>query len=326
MSTFRPRRGDVPEPPQLGSRRRPIGRPGDARAPGKEYGYIILPSASRGPAPEDALNDNQKYKVVWQVLQALRAHDDRFNAMINKIELKPRTTSSRSSAYPAWTPRRVPAALPQFKAAFVVSSDRRMARRHLRQDRSEGRRPPLLGDVGQGRRRDRRTPHHADQGALDGGDPDLKEVFAGFLDGLRSNLNDSITEDQAIEMLSQHSVTKPVFEALFEDYSFALTTRSRSLCRRCSTSRRANLEQEAESSSPSTRASVDEPRASTTPRASSGSSSSCTEVLQAAFPRAAESLGIVYTPVQIVDFIVRSVEHALKRVRRVDERPRRPHP
>ena len=37
--------------------------------------------------PEAALADNKKYRVVWQVLQALRAHDDRFNAMVNKIEL-----------------------------------------------------------------------------------------------------------------------------------------------------------------------------------------------------------------------------------------------
>jgi predicted helicase len=58
------------------------------RAPGKEYGYVILPiGVPSDRTPEEALKDNQKYKVVWQVLQALRAHDDRFNALINKIEL-----------------------------------------------------------------------------------------------------------------------------------------------------------------------------------------------------------------------------------------------
>jgi predicted helicase len=40
-----------------------------------------------GMAPEEALKNNEKYKIVWQVLQALRAHDDRFNATINRIEL-----------------------------------------------------------------------------------------------------------------------------------------------------------------------------------------------------------------------------------------------
>ncbi|MFZ0463020.1 MAG: DEAD/DEAH box helicase family protein, partial [Candidatus Acidiferrales bacterium] len=57
-------------------------------SPGKKYGYIILPVGVPGDVPpEVALQDNDKYRVVWQVLQALRAHDDRFNATINKIEL-----------------------------------------------------------------------------------------------------------------------------------------------------------------------------------------------------------------------------------------------
>ena len=34
-------------------------------------------------SPEEALKDNNRYKVIWQVLQALRAHDDRFNATVN---------------------------------------------------------------------------------------------------------------------------------------------------------------------------------------------------------------------------------------------------
>src|SRR5207248_2335176 len=53
----------------------------------KKYGYVILPIGIPADlSPEQALADNQKYKVVWQVLQALRAHDERFNAMVNQIE------------------------------------------------------------------------------------------------------------------------------------------------------------------------------------------------------------------------------------------------
>ena len=58
------------------------------RAEGKNYGYIILPiGIPADKTPEEALKDNEKYKVVWQVLQALRADDDRFNATINQLEL-----------------------------------------------------------------------------------------------------------------------------------------------------------------------------------------------------------------------------------------------
>lgn len=57
------------------------------KSPGKDYGYIILPVAvPSGAAPDKALADNKRFKVVWQVLNALRAHDDRFNAVVNSIE------------------------------------------------------------------------------------------------------------------------------------------------------------------------------------------------------------------------------------------------
>src|SRR5699024_10893398 len=56
------------------------------KSPGKDYGYIILPVAvPEGVKPSEALNDNRRFKTVWQVLNALRAHDDRFNAMVNSL-------------------------------------------------------------------------------------------------------------------------------------------------------------------------------------------------------------------------------------------------
>ena len=58
------------------------------KAPGKKYGYIIIPIVIPSDVdPARALDDNERYKVVWSVLNALRAHDDRFNATVNKIEL-----------------------------------------------------------------------------------------------------------------------------------------------------------------------------------------------------------------------------------------------
>jgi predicted helicase len=54
----------------------------------KKRGYVILPVViPAGMEPSEALNDNKVYKVVWEVLQALRSHDDKFDAMIKKLEL-----------------------------------------------------------------------------------------------------------------------------------------------------------------------------------------------------------------------------------------------
>ncbi len=58
------------------------------RSEGKKMGYVILPIGIPSGIPvEQALNNNDKYRVVWQILNALRAHDDRFDATINKASL-----------------------------------------------------------------------------------------------------------------------------------------------------------------------------------------------------------------------------------------------
>ena len=85
------RRGVVHEPAQFAwsISCRPWAAP-CARPTGKEYGYIVLPIAVQAgvdPAAS-ALDDNERFSVLWSVLTcALRSHDDRFNAEINKIDL-----------------------------------------------------------------------------------------------------------------------------------------------------------------------------------------------------------------------------------------------
>jgi Predicted helicase len=49
---------------------------------------------------------------------------------------------------------------------------------------------------------------------------EAKSAFNKFLQSLHYNINNSITQEQAVEMLAQHLITQPIFEALFEGYSF----------------------------------------------------------------------------------------------------------
>ena len=63
------------------------------KADGKQYGYIVLPVAvPAGTDPDLALNDNERFAAVWSVLRALRSHDDRLDAEINKIDLNEKRT------------------------------------------------------------------------------------------------------------------------------------------------------------------------------------------------------------------------------------------
>ena len=64
------------------------------KSPGKTRGYVVLPVViPTGMTPKEALDDNKVYKVVWDVLQALRSHDDQFDAMINKMDLMDKRSS-----------------------------------------------------------------------------------------------------------------------------------------------------------------------------------------------------------------------------------------
>ena len=299
------------------------------RAPGKEYGYVILPiGVPSDRTPEEALKDNQKYKVVWQVLQALRAHDDRFNALVNKIDLnRGKDDQLQVIGVPGFDPdarRRRNCHIKECSRSHSIDEWRDAIYAKIVQKVGDRRYwETWATDVAEIAER-----HTARiKALLDAGDPDLREVFAAFLDGLRRNLNDSITEDQAIEMLSQHSVTRPVFEALFEDYSFAAHNPVSIVMQEVlDVLDRANIQQESESL---------EPFYESVRRRAEGIDNAegkqriivelYEKFFKLAFPRAAESLGIVYTPVEIVDFIIRSVESdSRNRVRRLDKRPRSP--
>ncbi len=292
------------------------------RAEGKKYGYIILPIGIPADVPpEEALKDNEKYKVVWQVLQALRAHDDRFNATVNQIELNKRRPdviqvigvsggesgdeSSSGDGQPKLTQVQETFVFPQLEewkdaiyARIVLKcGDRRyweswakdvaaIAERHTARIRS------LLED----------------------GDRRHREAFAAFVAGLRDNINPSITEEDAIEMLSQHLITKPVFDALFEGYAFSRQNPvSVAMQQMLDLLHDQALEKET--------AALEKFYASVRERASGidnaeGRQRVVIELydkfFRTAFPKTAERLGIVYTPVEVVDFIIRSVEDVLR--------------
>ena len=288
-------------------------------SPGKKYGYIILPiGIPAGMAPEDALRDNTRYAVVWEVLQALRAHDERFNAMVNKIELNrgkdariqiigvgggDDTDRTGDSTRPdkgtqgtlnlEW--------LDQWREAIYAKIVTKVGDRRYWEDWAKD--VAVIAE-----RHTTRITALLDDPTLP-----VHEQFDTFLAGLRGNLNDSITRADAIDMLAQHLITRPVFDALFEGYSFAEHNPvSQVMQAMLDTLDAYNLHAENET--------LEKFYESVRLRAegidnAEGKQRIVAELYEKffkiAFPKTAESLGIVYTPVEIVDFILRSVEHLL---------------
>jgi len=283
------------------------------RAPGKKYGYIILPiGIPAGTTPEAALADNERYRVVWEVLRALRAHDERFESMINKIGLnKGRDEriqiigvggAADDEDGAGSGPDGVQgmfnlATLGEYQDALYAKIVRKVGSRKYWEDWAQD-----VAEIAE-RHRTRLLS------ILESGH--ASEEFEAFHTALRHNLNDGIRRDDAVQMLSQHMITKPVFDALFEGYDFAAHNPvSRVMENMLRTLEGANLDSETES--------LEGFYASVRARAAGIDNAEGKQRIVAdlyerffklAFPKAAESLGIVYTPVEVVDFILRSVDH-----------------
>lgn len=283
----------------------------------KSTGYVILPiGVPSDMKPEEALADNKKYKVVWQVLQALRAHDDRFNAMINQIELNHGKNQilqvigvgggmddGENSSSPGATQQifHFPQ-IAEWREAIYAKIVQKVGDRRYWEDWAQ--------DVVQIAER------HILRIETILIDPNSKasSEFSLFLEGLRNNLNDKVSKEDAVEMLAQHLITKPVFDALFDNHDFtAKNPVSQAMQKMLDLLADAAISKESEI--------LDQFYESVKLRAqgidnSEGKQRIISELYEKffkkAFPRTAQRLGIVYTPIEIVDFIISSVEHVLK--------------
>ena len=145
--------------------------------------------------------------------------------------------------------------------------------------------------------------------------PEYLKKFQQFLESLQYNINPNITESQAVEMLAQQMITQPVFEALFEDYPFTSQNPvSQTMQEMLNLLETAGLKKETET--------LNEFYESVRERASgidnvAGKQKVIVELydkfFRNAFPKVSESLGVVYTPIEIVDFILHSADDALKK-------------
>jgi predicted helicase len=280
------------------------------KAPGKKYGYIILPiGIPAGEAPEQALNNNTRYAAVWDVLQALRAHDERFNAMINRIELskdRPPGITVVGAPEPAWDQETFDFGYPldEWRDAIYARLVKKVGTRRYWELWAKD-----VADIAQ-RHITRITALLSPDG-----DPAVQNEFAVFLEGLRGNLNESVTPDEAIEMLAQHLITRPVFDALFADYQFtAHNAVAQSMERMLDVLDEHALDDENETLEQfyeSVRMRIDGIDTA------EGRQRIVIELydtfFKTAFKRTVERLGIVYTPVEIVDFILRSTDAILRK-------------
>ena len=299
------------------------------KAKGKKLGYVIIPVVVAPDVdPAIALNNNERYQVVWQILNALRSHDESLDAKINRQELgedisgkieiiaitnwvQPSSKEKEikvgtgnknndppSRPKPGVTKRLVFDKLP---AAILAKIVQKCGTRAYWTTWAGN-----IADI---------TQAHIlrIKAAIDSGTRE-REIFDAFLTELRDDLNKGVTEEEAVEMLAQHLITRPVFDALFDDYDFSRQNPvSVAIQKVVDVLEPQNLGKEAEELKDfyeGVRRSIfgiKKPDAKQRIMLELYDN-----FFSKAFPKLVERLGIVYTPVEVVDFILHSVNDILQ--------------
>lgn len=289
----------------------------------KKYGYIIIPIVVPSDvSAEEALNNSKTFDVVWQILNALRSHDDRFQATVEKIALnrqKPNKQTYTSSV----TIGRPGLGFQEGEEEARQMENAEIARQlELRfgelQDGMYAKLVEKCGDrlywenwakeIGLIAHKFIERISKLIQSGVH------KKAFNDYLKSLQRDLNPSVDATQAIEMLAQHMITRPVFDALFADYKFVNNNSvSRSMQRMIDLLKEQAFDKDTEvldkfyQSVRMNVGGIDNLEGKQTII-----KNLYEKFFKSAFPLTVEKLGIVYTPVECVDFIIHSVNDILK--------------
>jgi predicted helicase len=278
---------------------------------GKKSGYIILPVAITAGADINSTLKGTKYKVIWDVLNALRAHDDRFDVIVNQINLNLDRDDKIEVDVITGDGEEDVSTAEEFEQGILV---------HLPSQIADGIYAKIVEKVGERGYWERWAKDIASialsqeirlKTLLEGPKNVASKEFEKFLKGIRDSINDSISRDDAIEMLAQHLVTKPIFEALFSNYDFSKLNPVSKTMDGVLVALEGHIE---------TNEKLEAFYESVRKRIKGIDNNASRQKLvtelyerffKTAFPRTTAKLGIVYTPIEVVDFIINSVEKIL---------------
>lgn len=301
------------------------------KAPGKRFGYIILPIfVPSGMTPEQALDDSKVFANVWSILQALRSHDERIEARVNALALEQQARKNgldpHADRHKGWDDglpskreqeerkaAEIAAGVQTRLALFPVERWERAV--HTALVKKCGTRiywDTWAADVA------RIAERHIERiSALVEGDERVGSEFRVFLKGLRDSLNPGITEQDAVEMIAQHMITMPVFDALFGDFQFAKSNPvSIAIDGFLSSLDEHRIEEASDAEV------LEDVYASVRRRAAMVRTDTARQQLirdlyeqffKVAFSKTSQKMGVVYTPTEIIDYILRETDRVLRR-------------
>ncbi len=268
------------------------------KAKRKKRGYIILPIALEESEIEnlDEAVNNTNFKNIWKVIKALRSHDP---SLVDEATFKEKIKIFGSDDGKKQNDEKTlfDAILLQDLADAVYNVM-----------------PTKLGDKNYWENFTKKTGNIARtlNERLKNIFDKNPEFFHGFLTSLRENIHQNIREDEALDMITSHIITKPIFDALFGDniqnpIAKALDKMVLKL---------ATLGLEGETKD--LKNLYESVKTEATHAKSQKSQQELIKNLyntffKEAFKKQSEKLGIVYTPIEVVDFILRATNGILKK-------------
>ncbi len=289
------------------------------KAKNKKRGYIILPIALEESEIKnlDEAVKNTNFKNIWKVLKALRSHDSRLvDEATFREKIKVFGSDDESNTDDEWldgesqkdknepNEKSKEAQKTLFDAIFL--QDLANAMYNVM--------PTKMGDRNYWENFAKKTGSIARTlnkrlNALFDKNP---EIFQNFLTSLRENIHQNIKEDEALDMIVSHIITKPIFDAIFgENIQNPIAKALDKMVLKLS-----DLGLEGE-----TKDLKNLYESVKTEAARAKSQKSQQELiknlydtfLKTAFRKQSEKLGIVYTPMEVVDFILRATNGILKK-------------
>ncbi|WQT05219.1 DEAD/DEAH box helicase [Helicobacter pylori] len=285
------------------------------KAKHKKRGYIILPIAleeSEIQNLDEAVN-NTNFKNIWKVLKALRSHDPSlvdeatFREKIKVFGSDDNDETNQGDGEPKKDKTKQDPKEAQ-KTLFdaILLQDLANAVYNVM--------PTKLGDRNYWENFTKKTGNIAR--TLNNRLKDIfeknPEIFHGFLDSLRGNVHQSIKEDEALDMITSHIITKPIFDAIFGDniknpISKALDKMVEKLSTLGLQGETKDLKNLYES------VKTEAMRAKSQKSQQELIKNLYNTFFKEAFRKQSEKLGIVYTPIEVVDFILRATNGILKK-------------
>ena len=178
---------------------------------GKDYGYVILPVAI--PADEDinkTLDDGNTWKVVWEVLNALRSHDPNLAAEINQLVLEKKISKNgkvgEKIRIASITDRPNDPNYQQFLGKFYSKMSSKLVEK--------------VGDInyydkyGKDIGSTAKNVENRIKNKLEKS-PQLQNHLNDFHQGLQQIINEDITKHESIQIIGQHIVMSRIFDMMF---------------------------------------------------------------------------------------------------------------